>query len=198
MRRIFVAIVVLLVAVASVTLVACGPDDEAVEPVPETDPLPAPVVEQDVDDPDLSPIEEAVYEPFPVDPEVGVPDAIQSRLDAGQPMIILFIDETQKTTDDQQKTIDDVTDKYQGLIDLVTFDVSRFVTHDADGRITVQSEINADETGRQVARMIDEDNLDIRFTPFTLIVDDQGYVTWRYRGISDGKTLEREVLRVTE
>jgi hypothetical protein len=31
-----------------------------------------------------------------------------------------------------------------------------------------------------------------------VVVDDQGYVTWRYRGISDDKNLEREVLRVTE
>jgi hypothetical protein len=72
------------------------------------------------------------------------------------------------------------------------------VRQDATGEITVDPAINEDESARQVARMIDEDHLDIRFTPFTVIVDGQAYVTWRYRGISDDKTLEREVLRVTE
>ncbi len=198
MRRILVAFLVALLAIASLTLFACGTDEPlAPDPLVETDPEP-PIVVEELEAPDVSPAEEVVYEPFPVDPEIGVPDAIQSRLDAGQPMIILFIDETQKTTDDQREAIDSVTEKYQGLIDLVTFDVSRFVTQDSDGRITVEVEISDDETAKQVARLIDEDNLDIRFTPFIVIVDDEGYVTWRHRGIAESKILEREVLRVTE
>ncbi len=191
-------VVVLVVAMMALTLVACGGGDTE-EPVeaPDTGDAapPPPVVEED---PDFSPVEESVFEPFPIDSEIGIPDSIQSRLDAGQPMIILFRDETQETTDDQTVIIEGVMETYRGLIDLVTLDVGRYVNHDDEGAIEVNADINEDDAARQVARLLDEDHLDIRSTPFTLIVDKQGYVTWRYRGISDDKTLEREVLRVTE
>ena len=191
-------VVVLIVALMALTLVACGGADEP-EPVADPDvgdaAPPPPVVEED---PDLSPIEESVFEPFPVDPEIGLPESVRSRLDARQPMIILFMDETQDGSDYQVELIENVIETYRGLIDVVTFDVSRYVTHDEDGKIFVDPAINEDEAGRQVGRMIDVDNLDIRYTPFTIIVDKQAHVTWRYRGISDDKTLEREVLRVTE
>ncbi len=191
-------VVVLVVALMALTLVACGGGDTE-EPVeaPDTGDAapPPPVVEED---PDFSPVEESVFEPFPIDPEIGIPDSIQSRLDAGQPMIILFRDETQETTDDQTVIIEGVMETYRGLIDLVTFDVGRYVKHDDKSAIEVNADINEDDAAKQLARLLDEDHLDIRFTPFTLIVDKQGYVTWRYRGISDDKTLEREVLRVTE
>ena len=195
MRRIVTALVVALMAL---TLVACGgaAEQPADDPLDTGDAAPPPApVEEAVD---VSPLEEQVYEAFPVDPEVGVPTAIQSRLDAGQPMIIVFLDESQKTTDDQNAIISGVTDTYRGLIDVVTFNVGSWVTQDASGQITVNPDVSEDETARQVTRLIDADHLDIRFTPFVLVVDGDGYVTWRARGISDDKRLEREVLRVTE
>ncbi len=192
-------VVVLIVALMALTLVGCGGGAEEPPPAPEPGdaaaPLP-PVVEEE--DPDLSAVEEQVFVPFPVDPEVGVPSAIQSRLDSKQPMIILFYDDTQDTTEYQNEIIGGVLDKYRGLIDLVSFDVSRYVRQNEAGEITVDPAINEDELSKQVTRMLHEDNLDIRFTPFTIIVDEQAHVTWRYRGIADDKTLEREVLRVTE
>ncbi|MFU8891510.1 MAG: hypothetical protein ACNA76_07640 [Anaerosomatales bacterium] len=195
MRR---TVAVLIVALLALTLVACGggASDEP-EAAPDTGAAapPPPPVDEAVD---LSPLEEQVYEPFPVDSELGVPDAILSRLEAGQPMIIVFYDDSQKTTDDQEDIIRSVTETYRGLIDVVSFNLGAYVTQDAQGTITVQPGLSDDETAKQVTRMIDADHLDIRFTPFVLIVDDQGYVTWRHRGISDDKTLEREVLRVTE
>ncbi|MDF1542613.1 MAG: hypothetical protein RQ731_00235 [Anaerosomatales bacterium] len=195
MRR---TVAVLIVALLALTLVACGggASDEP-EAAPDTGAAapPPPPVDEAVD---LSPLEEQVYEPFPVDSELGAPDAILSRLEAGQPMIIVFYDDSQKTTDDQEDIIRSVTETYRGLIDVVSFNLGAYVTQDARGTITVQPGLADDETAKQVTRMIDADHLDIRFTPFVLIVDDQGYVTWRHRGISDDKTLEREVLRVTE
>lgn len=194
MRRI---VAVLMVALLAVALVACGGTSEEPDLIPddgEVAPAPPPA-EEPVD---LSPLEEQVYEPFPVNPEVGVPSAIQSRLDAGQPMILVFIDESQKTTDDQNEIVRSVTDTYRGLIDVVSFNVGAWTTHDATGKITVNPDVSEDETARQITRLIDADHLDVRFTPFLVIVDEFGYVTWRHRGISDDKTLEREVLRVTE
>ncbi len=195
MRR---TVAVLIVALLALTLVACGggPADDPVT-TPDIDAAaPPPPPEEEA--PDLSPTEEQVYEPFPVDPEIGVPDAIQSRLDSGQPMIIVFVDDSQKTTDDQEEIIRGVTETYRGLIDVLSFNLGAYVSQDSKGTITVKPELTDDETAKQVTRLISQDYLDVRFTPFILIVDDQGYVTWRHRGISDDKTLEREVLRVTE
>lgn len=195
MRR---TVAALVVAVLAVTLTACG--GGPAEETPTTDvngaaPPPAAVEEPDVD---LSPTEEQVFEAFPVDSELGVPSAIQSRLDAGQPMILVFYDDSQKTTDDQEQIILGITETYRGLIDVVSFNLGSYVTQDTEGAITVQADLASDETAAQLMRLIDADHLDVRFTPFLLIVDDQGYITWRHRGISDDKTLEREVLRVTE
>jgi hypothetical protein len=196
MRR---TVAVLIVALLALTLVACGGGTSEEEPVttPDTgEAAPPPPVEEEA--PDLSPLEEQVYEPFPVDSELGVPTAIQSRLEAGQPMIIVFYDDSQKTTDDQEQIIRSVTETYRGLIDVVSFNLGSYVTQDSSGAMTVQAGLTDDETAKQVLRLIDADHLDVRFTPFMVVVDDQGYVTWRYRGISDDKSLEREVLRVTE
>ena len=196
MRR---TVAVLIVALLALTLVACGGGTAEEEPVATPDAgeaaPPPPVEEVAVD---VSPLEEQVYKAFPVDSELGVPEAIQSRLDAGQPMIIVFYDDSQKTTDDQEAIIRSVTETYRGLIDVVSFNLGAYVTQDTAGVITVQPGLSEDETAKQVARLIDSDHLDVRFTPFIVVVDDQGYVTWRYRGISDDKSLEREVLRVTE
>ncbi|MBE0417205.1 MAG: hypothetical protein IBX63_05530 [Coriobacteriia bacterium] len=195
MRR---TVAVLIVALLALTLVACGGGtSEEPDTTPDTgDAAPPPPPEEEA--PDLSPSEEQVFEPFPVDSELGVPTAIQSRLDAGQPMIIVFIDDSQKTTDDQNEIVRSITETYRGLIDVVSFNLGAYVSQDAQGAITVKPGLSDDEIAKQVARLIDADHLDIRFTPFLVIVDDQGYVTWRHRGISDDKTLEREVLRVTE
>lgn len=196
MRRI---VAVLVVALLALTLVGCGGGGSE-EPAtsPDTDgAAPPPAAEEEVAV-DLSPPEPQEYVPFPVDSELGVPSAIQSRLDAGQPMIVIFYDDTQKTTDDQEQIVRDVTEAYRGLIDVVSFNLAGYVTQDAQGTISVEPGLTEDETAKQVLRLIDADHLDVRFTPFIVVVDDNGYVTWRYRGISDDKNLEREVLRVTD
>ncbi len=196
MRRPVVAAILLIALASTFVLVGCGNGDPAEPETPATaeDEAPAPVV---VEDPDLSPLEEVVYEPFPR-AEDALPADLESRLDAGQPMIILFIDRTQSTTDDQEAIIAGIQEKYRGLIDLVTFDVGRFVTQDAEGRITVNEEINEDDVAAPVARLISRENLDVRFTPYTVVVDRNGYIIWRYRGLSDDKALEREVIRATD
>ncbi len=196
MRR---TVAVLVVALLVLALVGCG-GGAAEEPATTPDAegaAPPPSAEEEVAV-DLSPPEPQEYVPFPVDSELGVPSAIQSRLDAGQPMIIIFYDDTQKTTDDQEQIVRSVTDAYRGLIDVVSFNLAGYVTQDAQGTISVEPGLTEDKTAKQVLRLIDADHLDVRFTPFIIVVDHNGYVTWRYRGISDDKNLEREVLRVTD
>ncbi len=198
MRRPVAALIAAALFVSVFALAGCGGGAEPEDPdaaVPAEEAVP--VVPADPVPVELSPLEEVVYEPFPTDEE-ALPADIASRLDAGQPMIILFVDRTQLTTDDQEEIIASLQEKYRGLIDVVTFDVSRFVTHDEDGFITVNPDINESDVAAPVARLIDTDHLDVRFTPYTVVVDREGYITWRYRGLSDDKTLEREVIRATD
>jgi len=196
MRR---TVAVLVVALLALALVGCGggaAEQPATGPDVDGAAPPPPAVEEAAVD--LSPPEPQEYVPFPVDAELGVPSAIQSRLDAGQPMIIVFYDDSQKTTDDQEQIVREVTSAYRGLIDVVSFNLAGWVSQDAQGTITTEPGLAEDETAKQVLRLIDADHLDVRFTPFIVVVDGNGYVTWRYRGISDDKNLEREVLRVTD
>lgn len=197
MRRL---VAVLVVALLASVLVACGGEGAAEEPA-ETPAAADPAAAQPVAEEaavDLTPAEPQAFEPFPVDAEVGLPAALQSRLDAGQPMIVVFSDSTQKTTDDQERIVRGVTDTYRGLIDVVSFDLGTYVTQDAQGVMTVREDLAQDEIAAQVIKLVGSDHLDIRFTPYIVVVDSQGYITWRNRGISDDKNLEREVLRVTD
>jgi len=197
MRRL-VAVVIMLVL--AITLVACGggaeepPADDAATPAT---PAPPTAVSEDDARPDYSPEEEQLYEPFPTDEEV-LPQAIAERLEADAPMIVYFYDTSQKTTDDQDAWIERVMNDYRGLIDLVSFDVGKYVSTDESGAITVKSGLEDDETARQVAQLMGQDYLDVKFTPYLVLVDEDGYMTYRFRGPVDDKTLEREVLRATE
>lgn len=201
MRRLVVALVV---ACMLVTLVGCGGGGEEAAPSGEvttqtqaTPAAPENAGDEDVVIADASPLEGQVFEPFPTDVEV-LTSEIAERLDAGQPMIILFFDEAQQTSDDQREEIDAVLKDYRGLIELVAYDVGEFVQVDEDGAITVLPDMAEDESARQVARLFSEDYLGITFTPYLVFVDSDGYITYRYRGFVDGKLIEREVLRATE
>ena len=197
MRRLVVVLVVVMLVAISFAIAGCGGDDTVGVNAETPADAPPPVTEEDPADVDYSAQEGAVYEPFPRDEE-ALPDAVATRLNAGQPMIILFVDRTEPATDEQEGIVESVKETYRGLIDVVTYDVSRYVTQDAYGEVSVNSEINKDEAAAPVARLVSEQYLDVRFTPYTVIVDREGFITWRYRGVADEKTLEREVIRATD
>jgi hypothetical protein len=69
---------------------------------------------------------------------------------------------------------------YRGLIDLVTFNVG-------------------DEAGQQAAEMAVTyaNELGIDGTPYTMTVDGDGFVTWRWKGFPERGYLTREVERAT-
>ena len=198
MRRLIAVTILVMLAL---TLVACGGGDEpAAETEAAAPAAPTAPAASDGDGDvvlDLSPAEEQLYEPFPVDAEVP-PTSIASRLDSGQPMIVYFYDDSQATADDQSDAIDVVMEEYRGLIDLVSFDVGEYVDTSEDGVITVKEGMEGDETAQQVAKLMGEAYLDVRFTPYIALVDEDGYIVYRFRGPVDEKTLEREVLRTTE
>ena len=142
---------------------------------------------------DNSPTETVVYEPFPRNAET--PQAITERLDAKQPMIVFLYDSTQKDTNDQRAAIDAVLDDYRGAIDLVSFDVSKYMTTQPDGSIVVDPAFASDPAAQQTAGLVS--SLEVTYTPFIVITDADGYIIARFRGVVDAKDLEREVLRAT-
>ena len=198
MRRLVVAMILIALAL---TLVACGgggdepAEDEAAVPAAAPPPVTA---EEDPDArPDYSPLEEEVFEPFPTNTEV-TPEAILDRIEDEQPMMIYFYDSAQSLTADQTEEVDAVMTDYRGLIDLISFDLGKFTTSDEEGQITVDPEMAKDETALQVSRLIGEQFLDIRYTPFFVFVNSDGYTIYRIRGPVDRTLLEAQVLRATE
>ncbi|MBS3957748.1 MAG: hypothetical protein KGZ40_09530 [Clostridiales bacterium] len=200
MRRPVAALIAVTSLAVTFALVGCG---GGAEPAAEQPAAPAADQAQAPADPavtppvDLSPLEESVYEPFPRDEE-ALPAELASRLDAGQPLLIVLIDRSQATTDDHEAVIENLMEKYRGLISVLAFDVGKFVTQGEEGLVVVDEKISNDPVSAPVARLIGADMLDVRFTPYTVIVDANGYITWRHRGVVNDKTLEREIIRVTD
>jgi hypothetical protein len=116
----------------------------------------------------------------------SVPKPIVDRLQARQPMIVLFYDPRQLTTDDQRSAIETATAKYRGLIDSLEFDASA----------ALPSIAPSNTIGAQVANITRD--LRIDFTPYVILVNKAGIITVRYRGYIDSGTLEREILRATQ
>lgn len=199
MRRLVAA---LLVALMLFTLVGCGGgEEEATEEVAtQTESAAAPAAPSGTEEeetPDYTPLEEQVFEPFPTDEDVLTTE-IAERLKAQRPMIVFFYDEAQQTADDQRAEIDAVLEDYRGLIELVAYDVGSYIDISDEGEISVLPGMQEDETANKVGRLFSSDYLDITFTPYTVFVNSDGYITYRYRGVVDRDLLEREVLRATE
>jgi len=202
--RIVAVVLALALALTAALLVGCGGGDDGVEQptttgeAPVTPPAPAGTAA--AAPADRSPTETVVYEPFPTDPAI-TPEPVLQLLEAKQPMMVYFYDSTQKTTNDEAKGIDDkggieeIMSQYRGAIDLVSFDIGRFITTNPDGSITVDPAFAEDAAAQQAASLAAE--LGVTFTPYVVIVDGQGYIVGRFRGWDDYKDIEREVLRAT-
>lgn len=183
MRRIVAALVVALLAF---TLVGCGGGEEEAATTEEAAPAAGAPVEpasgettmtadksaNDYDDPPVA---------FPAFEETTTPAVFQDRLDAHRPMLIMFYDSRQtQVTDDLRAEVDAVINQYRGLVDLLTFNVAGTDAEvDAETAVTYASE------------------LDIVSTPYILIVDSDGFITWRSKGFAEQGILKREVERVT-
>ena len=199
MRRLVVAMILIALAL---TLVACGgggdaPAAEGDAAAPAAAPPPAAAEEDPDARPDYSPLEGQVFEPFPTNTEV-TPEAILDRIEDEQSMMIYFYDDGQSLTADQTEEVDAVIIDYRDLIDLISFDLGKYTTSDQEGQITVNPEMAKDETAQQVSRLIGEQFLDIRYTPYFVFVNSDGYMTYRIRGPVDRTLLEAQVLRATE
>lgn len=206
MRSRFAAIVLaIILAVVAASLVGCGGGAAVEEPqdVGQTSAAPAApaaVTQPDAAPVDRSPEETSAYTPFPTDPNV-TPKAVLELIEAKQPMMVFFYDSTQKTTNDQTKGIsgksgiEKLMSEYRGTIDLVSYDIGRFVATAADESISIDPKFAETTSAQQAVSLAS--TLGVKFTPYIMIVDANGYIIARFRGWDDYKDIEREVLRAT-
>ena len=190
MRRLVVAII----AVGLVfTLTGCGGGEE---PAPAETPVAAPAVAAPSTEPTTIPLsdnEPEIFSEFPT--STAVPKEVRELIDEKQPTLIYFYDSTQNTSKANRKTIDSVLEKNRGLVELVAYDIGKYVSSDAAKPVTVDEEFAKDTKYQEsinLARL-----LDVSFTPYIVLTDGQGYIIWKFKGLTDKDFLEREILRAS-
>jgi hypothetical protein len=189
MRRLVVA----LVAVALVlTLAGCGGGQEAAPAAtPAATPPPAAAATETAIA--LSANEPPVFSEFPT--STAMPKNVRELIDAKQPTLIYFYDSTQKTSKANRKIINSVIEKNRGLVELVAFDIGKYVTSDASKPVAVAKGFSKNakyQESIELARL-----LGVSSTPFIVLTDGQGFIIWKFRGLTDKDFLEREILRAS-
>lgn len=205
--RALAAVLALAVVAASLAVTGCGggadePAETTQQPAAQAPAAPPPssAGAAAATPPDRSPEEPNPYEPFPTNPQV-TPKAVLDLIESQQPMIVYFYDSTQKTTNDEnagidgESGLDKIMSDYRGAIDLVKFDIGRYVKTKSDGSVVVDPAMAEDEAAQQTVALANQ--LGVSFTPYLVIVDSEGYVTARFRGWDEYKDIELEVLRAT-
>ncbi len=188
MRRTTVA--ALAVALLALVLALAGCSGGGGEEAPATDPAAAPaetpatdsgaadvpayVTDRSINDNDMEPVA------FPSFTTTETPAVFAEKLEAGRPMLIFFYDPAQGVTDTQRPEVDAVMESYRGLIDLITFDVG-----------------GPNDSAAAQAAVAYASELGVSGTPYTLVVDGSGFITWRWKGYVDREYIEREVERAT-
>lgn len=198
MRRLVVPLFVALLAFA---LVGCGGGEEPAAETPATTPPPAApsaaVSAADLENITLSSESQEFSVPqFPFPEGEFVNADIQKRLDEKRPMIIFFIDAEQQETDDLRKEVDQVMKKNAGMIDLIIYDLGKYTSVGGVGNISVdESTLTSDKAAARVYTLADK--LGVTSAPAVVVVDDQGFVIWRHRGLFESALLDRQVVRTT-
>jgi predicted small lipoprotein YifL len=187
MRR-FVA--ALVVAALAFTVAGCGGGgDEAEAPDTAAQP-PATAPPAEPEQPgfltDRSATEETTPTAFPSFSTTATPAVFTDKISAGRPMLIFFFDPAQIVTNDVRAEIDAVMTEYRGLIDLVTFNTGE--------KVKGQNV----PTDPAKAAVVYASELGINSTPYIVVVDGGGFITWRWKGFVDRGYIEREVERATQ
>ena len=197
MRRIVVA---LIAAVFALSLVGCGgsnttaPSSTTTAETPAPAPAPAPAVAPAAatsigssnNEPDT-------FSAFPTD--TIVPSAVRQDIEAKQPTLLYFYDSSQYTSKENRKIINSVMSANRGLADVFTYDVGKHFSGTASEPAAVDKSFAKDGQYQQsvaFARL-----LGVTETPYIIITDKQGYITWKFRGLTDKDVLERQVLRAS-
>lgn len=190
MRRLVVALIALTLALG---LAGCGGGAE--EPETTAPPVAAPAAAVDPNAPpieDKSPQEGEVFELLP-DAE-KLPEAVNDRLKDKQPMVIMFIDAAQLETDDVRDEVKAAVNSNAGLADLLVYDLGKYRSKDSTSVTEVQTKIQTDETAKRAQSFARE--IGAVVTPFVIVVDSQGYIIFKWRGVIDRDLIGRQVERV--
>jgi Tfp pilus assembly protein FimT len=110
-------------------------------------------------------------------------------------MVLYFYDSSQQLSKDQSAQIHKALTGSRGLADLVSFDVGKYAVTSPQGAIAIKPGLAKDQTSKQAAVL--SQSIGVKYTPFIVIVDNQGYITYKSRGYTDGAVIEREVLRAS-
>lgn len=180
MRRFVVALVVALIVF---TLSGCGGGGEeatteeapaAAAPAAAAPAQPSYTTDRSANDYDAVPVA------FPSFVTTTTPAVFQDKLNAGRPMLIMFTDERQQMTGTLRPEVDAVMTEYRGLIDLIIFNIAGDSTNpDVLSAVTYASELG------------------VNSTPYLIVVDGNGFITWRNKGFAERGIIEREVERAT-
>lgn len=145
---------------------------------------------------DRSANETETFTPFPTGADV--PDVLKQKVTVDkQPTLIYFYDSGQKTSTEVRTIIDTVRNRNRGLVDLVAYDLSKYVTANLDGSVNVDPSLAADDAQKQVVMFARDPAIAVAFTPFIVLTDGQGYIIYKHSGLVDEAFLEREVLRAS-
>lgn len=188
----------LVLALSLMALTGCG-GGQAEQPGT------APPVEQSAQATELPPVAElpdrsrpesaVVFEPFPT--EGAVPEALAAKIEAGQPTLILFVDGAQKVSDEVRAAADRALKEYTGAVDLVLFDLGKYVSVDASGlAVAKENELKKDENASRAVTLAR--TLGVNGLPYIVMTDDQGYIVFRHRGLVDAPYLLMHMERLTD
>lgn len=198
MRRLVAALVVVTVAIS---LAGCGGggEEEAAtgQPAAATAGQPVAAAPQVVTEiPDRSAPESAtVFEPFPEGS--SVPTAVADKLEARQPMLILFVNGSMKVTNEVRSAVDGAIKENSGVVDLVLFDLGKYTGNDQYGQPVV--DVNALQDDQNAAKgVLLAKALKVSGLPYIVMVDDQGFVVFRHRGLVDEEYLLMHMERLTD
>jgi hypothetical protein len=140
--------------------------------------------------------ETTTFVPFPTGSTVP-PDLMYKVTVEKQPTLIYFYDSTQNASKEVRKIIDAVRAENRGLVDLVSYDIGKYMTVAADGSVSVDQSMAKDTNAKKTVLFARDPAIAVTFTPFIVLTDGQGYIIYKHRGLVDRKLLEREVLRAS-
>jgi hypothetical protein len=127
-------------------------------------------------------------ETFPTDAS-AVPSDIITALSAKKSMLVFFYDPTTHVSADERSEINSVMKKHRGEIELFALDYTAGISS-SDTSTTLDAETQKIELLSSA--------LKVTTTPYIVLVDGSGRITYRFAGYVDRTLLTREVLRATE
>jgi len=138
--------------------------------------------------------ETTTFAPFPTGSTVPTDVAQKITVDK-QPTLIYFYDSTQQASKEVRVIIDAVRNQNRGMVDLIAYDIGKYVHADADGNVTIDDTLASDPAAKAAVVLARDPAIHVSFTPFIVLTDGQGYIIYKHSGLIDQAFLEREVLR---